>query len=248
MKLENTVAVVTGGASGLGLGTVANFIEGGAKVVVWDWDEALGAATAQKYAVQFIRVDVSDSASVEAALRLTLESNGTIDILVNCAGVYDFGPVLTRAPQDLQKAYARVFGINVQGTFNCCRLVAQHMASKKTQATRGVIINTSSIAAHSGSRGLAVYGASKGAILGMNLALARDLAAYKIRVNSISPGLFDTPMTHGFLRGSGKSKSAAMTLVQRLGTAGDFGHLAREIVENDYLTGGDILLDGGIRL
>jgi NAD(P)-dependent dehydrogenase (short-subunit alcohol dehydrogenase family) len=247
MRLENSVAVVTGGASGLGLGTVVNFLEAGAKVVVWDRNEVKGQAVSSTNPITFIKVDVSDSASVEEALRLTLAKHGTVDILVNCAGIYDFGPILKRSPDAIQKSWSRVAGVNVTGTFNCCRLVAQHMAYKKTEDTRGVIINTSSIAGHSGSKGSALYGASKGAILGMNLALARDLAAYRIRVNSISPGVFDTPMGTG-VPDSSKAKIASSTLVGRLGLAEDFGHLARAIVENEYLTGGDILIDGGIRI
>lgn len=247
MKLENSIAVVTGGASGLGLGTVMNFVEGGAKVVVWDLNEQLGEEVRRKLNVAFFKVDVRDVSSVEQALHATLQLHGHVDILVNCAGIYDFGPVLSRSYNSFAKAWDRVFGVNVIGSFNCIRLVAQHMAYKATEGPRGVIITTASIAGHYAPRGLSIYGASKGAILGMNLALARDLGAHGVRVNSISPGVFDTPMGSQVTQVS-KDKIAKTTLVGRLGKAEDYGHLARTIVENDYLTGNDILLDGGIRL
>lgn len=247
MKLENAVAVVTGGASGLGLGAVACFSEGGAKVVIWDLNEAVGREISQKLHVDFIKVDVSDTSSVEEGLRQTLQLHSQIDILVNCAGVYDYGPVLSKSYQQFVKSWNHIFNINVIGTFNCCRLVAQHMAYKAIEGPRGVIINTSSIAGHFAPRGLSMYGASKGAILGMNLALARDLGAYKIRVNSISPGVFDTPIGAKMPKlNAGNISKAIMTT--RLGRAEEFGHLAQTIVENEYMTGTDILLDGGVRL
>mmetsp|Transcript_13621 Transcript_13621/g.25699 ORF Transcript_13621/g.25699 Transcript_13621/m.25699 type:complete len:248 (+) Transcript_13621:875-1618(+) len=247
MKLEGSVAIVTGGASGLGLGTVVNFIEGGAKVVIWDLNQSMGDELTKKLKVSFIRVDVSDNSSVEQAFHQTLELHGQVDILVNCAGVYDFGPILSRSQQQFEKAFNRVMNVNVIGTFNCCRTVAQHMAYKTTDGPRGVIINTASIAGHYGPRGISIYGASKGAILGMNIALARDLGAYKIRVCSISPGVFDTPMGAKMPQ-TAKSKIAKTILAGRLGKAEEYGHIARFLVENEYMTGTDVLLDGGIRL
>jgi NAD(P)-dependent dehydrogenase (short-subunit alcohol dehydrogenase family) len=248
MKLEGRVTIVTGGASGLGAATAELFAASGAKVAIWDMSEAAGSALAAKLNGLFCKVDVSSQESVETALKATVAAYTRVDILVNSAGIADACMTVTRSGPHPLDRFERVMRINVFGTFNVSRYVAQQMASQtEVEGERGVIVNVASVAGVEGQRGQVAYASSKGAIIGMTLPLARDLASHKIRVNAILPGIFGTAMGEGMNPKVQKALQAS-ALLGRLGVAAEFAHLAKRLVENTYMTGGNIRLDGGIRL
>jgi NAD(P)-dependent dehydrogenase (short-subunit alcohol dehydrogenase family) len=249
MKLEDTVVVVTGGASGIGAAVALHFKAKGAKVVVWDSNTDFGTSFASSSGTNFFQCDVTKTESIERALAGTLALYPSIDVLVNCAGV--FIPTKTLSPDHsaVSASFLRLFEINVTGSFNCSRLVATQM-SRKTPAG-GVIILLSSSLAYQAASGQLAYGASKAAIRAMTLAMARDLSTYHIRVNSISPGPIDTPMIKGRRTiQAEKSKNQFLTtaLLGRVGRAEEVAHLVAAVAENDYLTGGDLAIDGGVRI
>ncbi|WP_329410494.1 SDR family NAD(P)-dependent oxidoreductase [Nocardia vinacea] len=251
MDVKGVSAIVTGGASGLGEATVRALAEQGARVVVLDRQE-IGQKVADSVGGVFVSADITNESEVAQAIAAAA-GLGPLRVLVNCAGVGRVTRTLDRqgTPLALEK-FDFVLRVNVLGTFNCIRLAAAEMA--KTEADvfgqRGAILNTASVAAFDGQIGQAAYSASKGAVVGMTLPIARDLAVVGIRLNTIAPGLFDTP-----IYGTGAEAEAfkaklgeSVVFPRRLGHAEEFATLASELITNDYMNGEVVRLDGGIRL
>jgi NAD(P)-dependent dehydrogenase (short-subunit alcohol dehydrogenase family) len=250
MQIAGTVALVTGGASGLGLATVKRLVAGGAKVVIADLPGSAGAERAAELGegVVFAPTDVTDEASVEAAIDAA-SALGGLDIVVNCAGIVNgFRVVGKKGPFPLD-AFTRAITINLIGTFNVIRLAAARMIERPaTGEERGVIINTASVAAYEGQIGQAAYSASKAGVVGLTLPIARDLAEYKIRVMTIAPGLFHTPMFDSLPPESIETLAASTPHPRRLGAPEEYAALVAHIVENAMLNGETIRLDGAVRL
>ncbi|WP_108665059.1 3-hydroxyacyl-CoA dehydrogenase [Euzebya rosea] len=250
MDLSNAVALVTGGASGLGRATAEGLVAAGAKVVLVDLPSSPGAETASEIgdAARFVPADVTDPAAVQEAVD-TASELGALRVAVNCAGVGTPGRVLSkRGPMDLEQ-FQKVVTINLVGTFNVLRLSAAAMAaSEPVDGERGVIVNTASIAAFDGQIGQAAYSASKGGVVGMTLPIARDLAQHLIRVMTIAPGTFSTPMLHGLPPEAVKSLGDAVPMPSRLGEPSEYAALVRHICENQMLNGEVIRLDGALRM
>ena len=250
MKISGSVALVTGAASGLGAATARRLAEGGAKVVVVDRDAARGAEFAKEIGQTFAQADVTDPAQVEAALAKAQEL-GTLRVAVSCAGVGWASRTLdkTGKPHDLD-LFKTVIGINLVGTFNVLRLAAAAIAKSDPleHGERGVIVNTASVAAFDGQIGQIAYAASKAGVAGMTLPAARDLAPAGIRVVTIAPGIFDTPMLGALPEDKRAALAADVVFPKRLGKPQEYGKLARHIVENSLLNGETIRLDGAIRL
>jgi NAD(P)-dependent dehydrogenase (short-subunit alcohol dehydrogenase family) len=247
VDIKDAVAIVTGGASGLGLATTKRLLDRGAHVVVLDITGE-DAATGLGDRVRFAAADVTSPDAVTAALDIA-DGMGPLRVVVNCAGTGDAIRVLSRKgvyPLDL---FARVININLVGTFNVLRLGAERIAKTDLVGEeRGVIINTASVAAFDGQIGQAAYSASKGGVVGMTLPIARDLADKAIRVMTIAPGLFDTPLLAGMPEEAKNSLGAQVPHPARLGDPDEFGALAVHIVENPMLNGEVIRLDGAIRM
>ena len=247
MDIKDAVAIVTGGASGLGLATTKRLLDRGAHVVVLDITGE-DVATGLGGRVRFAAADVTNADAVTAALDIA-DGMGPLRVVVNCAGTGDAIRVLSRKgvyPLDL---FARVININLVGTFNVLRLGAERIAKTDLVGEeRGVIINTASVAAFDGQIGQAAYSASKGGVVGMTLPIARDLADKAIRVMTIAPGLFDTPLLAGMSEEAKHSLGAQVPHPARLGDPDEFGALAVHIVENPMLNGEVIRLDGAIRM
>ena len=252
MKIDNAVAVVTGGASGLGEATVRNFVAGGGRVAIFDLNEERGDKVAGELgdAASFHRADVTDEASIAAALDAAAAAHGRIQICVNCAGIGVAMKTMGKDGPHPLKLFKSVIDINLVGTFNVLRLAAERMADNEPgdDGERGVIINTASVAAFDGQKGQVAYSASKGGIVGMTLPIARDLAFYGIRVCAIAPGLFLTPLFEGLGEEVCEKLAADVTFPKRLGKPSEYADLARAIVENPYFNGETIRLDGAIRL
>ena len=253
MELNGVAAVVSGGASGLGEATVRGLAAAGCRVVVADLNEDQGKALAEAVGGEFVRTDVSDEQSVQAAVDAAAAAGLPLRVAVSCAGIGWAARTVGRdgSPHDLA-AYRKVIDVNLIGTFNLMRLAAAAIAktpAADSDGLRGVIINTASIAGIEGQTGQVAYSASKGGIIGMTVPAARDLAAIGVRVNTICPGIIDTP-----IYGSGpaseefKAKLAApVVFPKRMGTAAEFAHLVRALIENDYLNAEVVRFDGGIR-
>lgn len=250
MKLDNTIALVTGGASGLGLATAETLIEAGAHVGVLDLPSSPGTAIGGNYggAMTFVPGDVTSPDDVTRALDI-LSERGPLRIVVNCAGIGPPGKVLGKDGPLPLADFERIVGINLTGTFNVIRLAAERMAATDSvDGERGVIVNTSSVAAFDGQIGQPAYSASKGAIVSMALPIARELARYEIRVATIAPGTFDTPLLKTLPEDIRQSLGAQVPHPSRLGDPAEFGALVRHIVENAMLNGEVIRLDGAIRM
>jgi NAD(P)-dependent dehydrogenase (short-subunit alcohol dehydrogenase family) len=247
VDIKDAVAIVTGGASGLGLATTKRLLDRGAHVVVLDITGE-DVATGLGDRVRFAAADVTNPDAVTAALDIA-DGMGPLRVVVNCAGTGDAIRVLSRKgvyPLDL---FARVVNINLVGTFNVLRLGAERIAKTDLVGEeRGVIINTASVAAFDGQIGQAAYSASKGGVVGMTLPIARDLADKAIRVMTIAPGLFDTPLLAGMPEEAKHSLGAQVPHPARLGNPDEFGALAVHIIENPMLNGEVIRLDGAIRM
>jgi NAD(P)-dependent dehydrogenase (short-subunit alcohol dehydrogenase family) len=242
MDIRNTVAIVTGGASGLGLATTRALSAAGAHVVVLDLAGPAESGTT------FVKADVTNESDVAAAVQ-TANELGDLRILVNCAGVAPAGRVVGRAGPLPLADFERAIRINLVGTFNVLRLAAAAMqATKPLDGERGVIINTASVAAFDGQIGQAAYSASKGAVAAMTLPIAREFAGSLIRVNTVAPGIFETPMMAGLSEEVQTSLGAQVPHPSRLGRPAEFAALVRHIIENPYLNGETIRLDGAIRM
>jgi len=260
MDLKDKVAVITGGASGLGRAAVRRFIANGAKVAIFDMNADKGNALAEELGadVIFCQVNVTDEDSVAAGIAATMEAFGAIHINCNFAGIGNAKRTMGKKGPFPLADFNLVLQVNLVGTFNVLRLCAEQMASNdvlNADGGRGVIINTASVAAYEGQIGQAAYSASKGGIVGMTLPIARDLAVLGIRVNTIVPGLIATPLMMGgaeemtpeiaeFLQ----PLASQVLFPKRLGSADEIAHLAQSIVENDYINGECIRMDGGIRM
>jgi NAD(P)-dependent dehydrogenase (short-subunit alcohol dehydrogenase family) len=250
MDVKNAVALVTGGASGLGLATVENLVAAGAKVVILDLPGSPGDDVASRLGegVRLAAADVRDEDAVNAALDVAAEL-GDLRVVVSCAGTGDAIKTVGKdGPYPLDK-FQRIIEINLIGTFNVLRLGAARMAALELVGEeRGVIINTASVAAFDGQIGQAAYSASKGGIVGMTLPIARDLASIGIRVVTIAPGLFDTPLLASLPQEARASLGKQVPHPSRLGDPSEFGALAAHIVANPMLNGETIRLDGAIRM
>ena len=247
MDISTARAVVTGGASGLGAATAAHFRARGAQVVILD-REAAGEGYAEGLGAGFARTDVTDEASVTAALDAAVERMGGIDVCVNCAGIVIGEKTLGREGAHRLDSFRRTIEVNLIGSFNVLRLAAERMARNGRAEGNGVIVNTASIAAFDGQAGQAAYAASKAAIAGMTLPIARDLARSAIRVCAIAPGIFGTPMLRGLPQDVQDGLAAEVTNPKRLGDPEEFARLAAFIVENPYMNGETIRIDGALRM
>jgi NAD(P)-dependent dehydrogenase (short-subunit alcohol dehydrogenase family) len=253
---RNTVAVVTGGASGLGAATARQLAGRGARVALFDVAEESGTKVAAEIGGVFCRVDVTDEASVDAGFARARAALGQENVLVNCAGT---GNAVKTASRDKETgaprhfpiaAFARIVDINLVGTFRCIAKSAAGMLTLAAGADgeRGVIVNTASVAAQDGQMGQAAYAASKAGITGMTLPIARDLMAEGIRVNTILPGIFDTPLLATAPENVRAALAASVPFPKRLGRPEEFAQLAESIIANAYLNGECIRLDGAIRM
>lgn len=249
MQINDKVFIVTGGASGLGAGTVRMLVEHGAKVLIADLQSDAGEALAQELGQRYIHCDVTQASDGEQTIAAALEM-GELYGLVNCAGVAPAARTVGRnAPHDLE-LFKKVVDINLIGTFNMCRLAAFAMASNSPLETgeRGVLINTASVAAYDGQIGQTAYGSSKAAVAGMTLPMARDLAGLGIRCVTIAPGIFATPMIFAMPQEVQDSLGASIPFPSRLGTPEDFSKLVYSIIDNEMINGETIRLDGAIRM
>ena len=248
---ENDVALVTGGASGLGLATTEKLVADGARVVILDLPRSDGAAVAEKFggAVTFSPGDVTSEADVSQAVRAAAEQ-GTLRAAVNCAGIGNAHKTVGKNGEPFPlDGFTKVIQVNLIGTFNVIRLAAAQIAqAEEVDGERGVIVNTASVAAFEGQIGQAAYSASKGGIVGMTLPIARDLASLKIRVVTIAPGLFDTPLLGGLPENIKTALGAQVPHPSRLGAPTEYGLLASQIIANPMLNGEVIRLDGAIRM
>ncbi|HEY6966838.1 MAG TPA: 3-hydroxyacyl-CoA dehydrogenase [Burkholderiales bacterium] len=250
MQIRNSIFLVTGGASGLGAATAQMAAANGAKVVIADLQAELGEKLAKEIGGKYCKCDVTSEADGKAAVEMAVKSFGGLQVLVNCAGIGVAERTIGKeAPHDLAR-FTRVITINLIGTFNMIRLAADAMAKAGPNAAgeRGVIINTASVAAFDGQIGQAAYSASKGGVVGMTLPIARDLSRNGIRVVTIAPGLFLTPMLLGLPKEAQDSLGKQVPFPSRLGKPEEYAQLARSIVENEMLNGETIRLDGAIRM
>jgi NAD(P)-dependent dehydrogenase (short-subunit alcohol dehydrogenase family) len=247
VEIKDAVAVVTGGASGLGLATTKRLLDAGAQVVVLDIRGKQAVDELGDRAV-FAETDVTDEAAVTAALDAA-EKLGPVRIAVNCAGTGNAMKTLSKDGPFPLNAFRKIVEINLIGTFNVIRLAAERMAkTEPIGGERGVIVNTASVAAFDGQVGQAAYSASKGGVVGMTLPIARDLSRELIRVVTIAPGLFDTPLLAGLPEPAKESLGKQVPHPSRLGKPDEYGALAVHIVENPMLNGEVIRLDGAIRM
>lgn len=252
MKPNSCVTVVTGGASGLGEATVRKMVELGGNAAILDLDEERGEVLAQKMNGKaiFVKTNVTDEASVQAAMNATVEKFGGIHVAVNCAGVGTPTKVIGKeGPTPIEK-FNQVIQINLIGTMNVVRLAAEKMMQNDPadDNEKGVIINTASVAAFDGQIGQAAYSASKAAVAGMTLPIAREFASYGIRIMTVAPGLFETPMLMGLPEKAKASLISMMPFPKRLGIPYEFANLVEHIVENTMLNGETIRLDAAVRL
>jgi len=251
MQIQNNAFIVTGGASGLGRATATLLAAAGGRVVIADLAADQGAALARELggAARFVRCDVTSAADGQAAVSAALAA-GPLRGLVNCAGIAIAEKVIGKdGPHDLER-FARTIAVNLIGTFNMIRLAAAAMAAQEAGADgeRGVIVNTASVAAFDGQIGQAAYAASKGGVVGMTLPIARDLARSGIRVVTIAPGLFETPMLLGMPAEVQQALARQVPFPSRLGRPDEYAQLVASILANPMLNGETIRLDGAIRM
>lgn len=252
MDLKGNTFIVTGGASGLGAGTVRMVVEGGGNALIADLKEAEGQALAAELGTtaRFVKTDVTDEASTRAAIAAALSSFGGLQGLVGCAGIVHGEKVLGKDGPHGIDGFARTISINLVGMFNVIRLAADAMSKgvPNAEGERGVIVNTASVAAFDGQIGQAAYAASKGGIVAMTLPVARELARFGIRVMTIAPGIFQTPMMASLAPEVQETLGKMAPFPQRLGKAQEFASLVAEIIRNPMLNGEVIRLDGAIRM
>ena len=252
MEIKNKVAVVTGGASGLGEATIRLIVAKGGKAVILDLAEERGSKLASELgeSVLFQKTDVADEASVQAALDQTVKSFGTVDFVINSAGIGNGQKIVGRRGAHSLVVFNKVLQVNLIGTFNAIRLAAVIMVQNKPNqhGERGVIVNTASAAAFEGQIGQAAYSASKGAIVSMTLPIAREFASSGIRVVTIAPGMFDTPLTDSLPEDIRKSLEELVPFPSRFGHPEEYAQMVRSIIENPMINGTTIRLDGAIRM
>lgn len=252
MKMSEAIAIVTGGASGLGEATVRRIIEQGGKAAILDLSVERGVALVKELGKQavFIKTDVTSEEEVLNAINKAIESFGSINTVVNCAGIGVAGKLLSRKGVHSLDMFSKVIAINLIGTFNVIRLASEQMSQNAANelGERGVIINTASVAAFDGQIGQAAYSASKGGVVGMTLPIARELASYGIRVMTVAPGLFHTPMFDSLPGEARDSLGKMVPFPQRLGYPEEYAQLAESILTNPMLNGETIRLDGAIRM
>lgn len=250
MQLRDATFLISGGASGLGAATARRFAAAGAHVVLADINTDLGEPLAAELGGRFLRTDVTDEASVQTTVELAVSSFGGLQGAVNCAGIGVAERTLGRNGPHPLGSFVRVITVNLIGTFNVIRLAAVAIArgAPNAEGERGVIVNTASVAAFDGQIGQAAYSASKGGIVGMTLPIARDLSRDGIRVVTIAPGIFDTPLLGGLPEPARQSLGRQVPFPPRLGRPEEYAALAQHIVENAMLNGEVIRLDGAIRM
>jgi 3-hydroxyacyl-CoA dehydrogenase / 3-hydroxy-2-methylbutyryl-CoA dehydrogenase len=252
MKMSEVKAIVTGGASGLGEATVRNIIKQGGKAAILDLSEERGQKLVEELGecAVFVKTDVTSEQDVSNAVSKAIDSFGSINTVINCAGIGIAAKLLSRKGVHSLDMFSKVISINLIGTFNVIRLSSEQMTNNVPNETgeRGVIINTASVAAFDGQIGQAAYSASKGGVVGMTLPIARELAAYGIRVMTIAPGLFHTPMFDSLPAEARDSLGKMVPFPQRLGLPEEYAHLAESIITNPMLNGETIRLDGAIRM
>ncbi len=252
MRVQDAIALVTGGASGLGEATVRTVVGGGGRAVIVDRPNSKGAEVASALGdrVLFAAADVTSEAEVQAAIDAGAKRFGTINVVVNCAGIGTANRTVTKAGPFPLELFELTIKVNLIGTFNVIRLAAQRMSAneRNDEGERGVVVNTASVAAFDGQIGQAAYSASKGGVVGMTLPIARDLASLGIRVCTIAPGTFDTPMLAMAPEPVRQALAAQIPFPSRLGRPAEFASLVRHIVENAMLNGETIRLDGAIRM
>ncbi len=250
-KWAGAGAVVTGGASGLGAATAERLAAGGMKVALFDLDDERGAAHAETIGGAFARVDVSDPNSVSDGLDSVAPQIGPLRVLVNCAGIAGAAKTVSRGEAHDPALFEKTIRVNLLGSFNCASQGAARMVALDpvdADGARGVVVNTASVAAYDGQIGQLAYAASKGGIVGMTLPMARDLADKGIRVCSVAPGLFLTPLLHGLPEDVQQSLGAQVPFPSRLGDPAEFANMVAHICDNPMLNGEVIRLDGAIRM
>lgn len=251
MELAGTSAIVTGGASGLGAATARRLAADGAEVIILDLNAELGESLAAEISGGFVAADVTSGEQVQAAVDAAVEM-APLRALVNCAGIGSVSRTVNRdgTAHDLAH-FEKVIAVNLVGSFNCIRLAAAAMAASDPvdeHGARGAIVNTASVAAFDGQIGQAAYSASKGGIVGMTLPVARDLSTVGVRVNTIAPGIIDTPLLAGLPEPARQSLAEQVLFPKRLGTPTDYADLAHLLITHDYMNGETIRMDGGIRM
>lgn len=252
MELNEVIAVITGGASGLGQATARHIVANGGKAVLLDMDAKKGQEFENESPENlcFIKTDVTDENAVETALNEGIKKFGVINTVVNCAGIGTATKVLSKRGNHSLNQFSKIIEINLIGTFNVLRLAADKMKDNKPDldGQRGVIINTASVAAIDGQIGQAAYSASKGGVVSMTLPIARELATYGIRVMTIAPGMIETPMFAGLPESYQQSLGEATPFPKRLGKPHEYALLVEGIIRNTFLNGEVIRLDGAIRM
>ena len=252
MQLNEVKALITGGVSGLGLAVARKVVASGGQAILLDINDEAGAAAVAELggAVSYIRTDVTSEDGVKESVKLAIDHMGLINVAVNCAGIIGASRVLGReAPMPLD-FFSRTIQVNLVGSFNIIKAVGAAMESNPAgdDGERGVIISTASVAAYDGQIGQAAYSASKAGIVGMTLPIAREFARFGVRVNAVAPGIFWTPMVDGMPDHVQESLSASIPFPSRLGKPEEFADLVTHIMENGYLNGETIRLDGAVRL
>ena len=250
MQLKGSVFLITGGGSGLGAATARMAIDNGAKVVIADVQDGSKYAAELGANARYTKTDVTSEVDGKAAVEFAVKEFGALNVLVNCAGIAIGEKTIGKNGPHALATFTRVITINLIGTFNMIRLAAETMAKGQPNASgeRGVIVNTASVAAYDGQIGQAAYSASKGGVVGMTLPIARDLSRDGIRVMTIAPGIFETPMLLGMPKEIQDALGKMVPFPSRLGRAPEYAALARHIVENEMLNGETIRLDGAIRM
>jgi NAD(P)-dependent dehydrogenase (short-subunit alcohol dehydrogenase family) len=250
MEFNKVPASVTGGASGLGEGAARALAAAGCKVAIFDLQKEQGEKVAADIGGIFVHCDVSSSESAEAAMAKAREAHGPCGIAVSCAGIGPAAKILGRNGVMPLESFSKVIQVNLIGTFNILRLAAAEMAQREPNADgeRGVIINTASVAAYEGQVGQAAYSASKGGVVALTIQSARELAREGIRVNTIAPGLFMTPMMSGMPQEVQDSLAATLPFPKRLGKPEEFGMMVDQMVRNPILNGETIRLDSALRM
>lgn len=255
MEARDKVVVVSGGASGLGRAAAQVLSKHGLKVALFDLNEEAGEAAVAEFGSEntlFAKVDVTSAESVAVGIQKTMDKFGALHVCLNCAGIAPAKKILNRENEAMPlEDFALAININLVGTFNLARLAAEQMAKNDPigeAGERGVIINTASVAAYEGQMGQTAYAASKGGVVGLTLPMARDLAKTGIRVNTIAPGIMGTPMLTAMPENVQQSLVANIQFPKRMGLPEEYGNLAQHIIENAYINGETIRLDGAIRM